>query len=101
MTAKFSKAAQIKIIKNRIKATGSFYGILDMNGMDFNKLYDIINSIQDGTAELMVHPAYVDSKGDVFHKSRQRENEIKLLTNDKIKQLIKKRGIQLENFSRI
>ena len=99
--AKFSKSAKDKILKNGLKTTDAYYGILDMNDLDFDRLSMALASIKDGTSELMVHPAYVDKNGDIFHRLKQREKEIKLLTNNKIKQLIKKRGIKLINFSQI
>ena len=97
----FSKTARTTISKSNLKTTDAFYGILNMHAMDFDKLSTILNSIKNGTNELMVHPAYIDRKGDIFHQSKQREKEIQLLTNNKIKQLIKKRGINLTNFSQI
>ncbi|MBI3035077.1 ChbG/HpnK family deacetylase [Candidatus Woesearchaeota archaeon] len=101
MLAKFSKMAKTKILKNKLRVTNAFYGILNMNDMNFNKLSMILNSIKNGTSELMTHPAYIDKKGDIFHSSRQRESEIKLMTSDKIMKLIKKRRINLVNFAQI
>lgn len=97
--AKFSKAARNKIIKNRLETTNSFYGILDMNNMDFYRMSLILDSIEDGTTELMVHPAYADKRGDIFHRSIQREREIRILTDYKIKKMIGKNGIKLANYS--
>lgn len=99
--SKFSKIAKRKIIKNKIKTTDTFYGMLNLYDMDFDKLSLILKSIKDGTNEFMVHPAFVDKNGDDFHQSKQREIEIKLLTDNKIKQLIKKEKIKLTNFSRL
>ena len=101
MIAKFSKIAKTKMLKSKIKTTDAFYGILNMHDMDSNKLSRILKSIENDTNELMVHPAYVDKKGDTFHQSRQRENEIKLLTNSSIKNLIKQQNIKLINFSQM
>ena len=99
--SKFSKQAIGKIIKNGLKTAGAFYGILDMNGMDFDKLSNIVKSLKNGTSELMVHPAYIDGNEDIFHQSRQRENEIKLLADKKIIRAIKKLKINLTNFSQL
>lgn len=99
--AMFSKHAKIKILKSGLKTTNSFYGILNMGNMDFDKLHMMLKSMHDGTAELMVHPAYIGKRGDAFHQSRQRENEIKLLTNSNVKKLIKKYNIKLTSFSQI
>ena len=94
----FSKTAKIKMIQNKLKTTDAFYGILNMHDMNFDKMSIILKSIKNGINELMVHPAYIDKNGDSFHQSRQREEEIKLLKNNKIKQLIKKQNINLTNF---
>lgn len=99
--SKFSRIAKTKIIKSKIKTTDAFYGMLNLYDMDFDKLSMILKSIKNGTSELMVHPAYVDENGDDFHQSKQREIEIKLLTDNKIKQLIKQNDIRLTNFSKL
>ena len=99
--SKFLKTAKSKMLKNKLKTTNDFFGILDMHDMDAIKLSKILKSIPNGTSELMVHPAYIDRKGDDFHQSRQRENEIKLLTDKKIMKKIKKLKINLTNFSKL
>lgn len=96
--SKFSRIAKTKIIKSKIKTTDAFYGMLNLYDMNFDKLSMILKSIKNGTSELMVHPAYIDKKGDEFHQSKQREIEIKLLTDNKIKQIIKQQNIKLTNF---
>ena len=93
--------AKSKLAKNGLKATDAFYGGLCMKNMNYGKLAMILNSIKYGTSELMVHPAFADKNGDRFHRLKQRETEIKLLTNKKIKQLIEKQNIKLTNFSQI
>jgi len=93
--------AKNKINKNGLKAAGAFYGSLCMKNMDYSKLAVIFNSIKNGTSELMVHPAYIDKEGDIFHQSMQREKEIELLTSNKTKQVIKKNNIKLTNFSKM
>lgn len=99
IASKFSKLAKSKILKNRLKATNAFYGILDMSCMDFERLSRILSSIDDGASELMVHPSYMDKKGSGFHNSGQRETEISLLTSKKTMRTIKKLKIKLTNFS--
>lgn len=101
LISQLSKTARNKINKNQLKATDDFYGILNMHDMDFDKLSNIVKSLKNGTSELMTHPAYIDRNGDVFHQSRQRENEINLLTNKKIIRAIKKLKINLTNFSEL
>ena len=93
--------AKNKINKNGLKAADAFYGGLYMKNMDYGKIAAIFNSIKNGASELMVHPAYIDRRGDVFHQSKQRENEIRLLTDKKMMQSIKKLKINLTNFSQL
>lgn len=96
---KLSKTAESKILKNNLKATDAFYGIDGMHNMNLGKFSEILKSLNEGTSELMVHPAYIDESGDKFHQSVQREKEIKLLTSSNVKQLIAKNKINLTNFS--
>lgn len=98
LIADLSISAKNKIIKNRLKTTDAFYGILNMDNMDFEKLSQIFTSMKDGTSELMVHPAYADKKGDKFHRSKQREKEIGLLKSSNVKELMKKFSINLTSF---
>ena len=60
---------------------------------------NIINSVEEGTSELMCHPGYVD---EAFAKESsynfQRERELKILTDLSTKQAIETNGIQLITF---
>ena len=63
-------------------------------------LLNIINSVGDGTSELMCHPGYVDAdfaKESVYNL--QREKELKILTDPAIKDAIESQGIQLITFA--
>lgn len=101
MIGKLSKRAEGKILKNNLKVTDAFYGIDDMHDMSLGKFSQILQSLEEGTSELMVHPAYADRNGDKFHQSMQREKEIEVLTGSKIKKLIGKNNINLANFSQL
>lgn len=64
------------------------------------ELLRLINSIEDGTTEIMCHPGYVD---DAFAKESvynfQRERELKILTDPSIKEAINANGIKLSTFA--
>ncbi len=63
-------------------------------------LLHIINSVGDGTSEIMCHPGYVEAdfaKESVYNL--QREKELKILTDPTIKQAIDSQGIQLITFA--
>jgi predicted glycoside hydrolase/deacetylase ChbG (UPF0249 family) len=63
-------------------------------------LLSIINSVGEGTSELMCHPGYVEAnfaKESVYNL--QREKELKILTDPTIKDAIEAQGIQLITFA--
>ncbi len=63
------------------------------------KLFD---QVQEGVCEIMCHPGYVD---DAFAKessyNKQRETELKVLTDSSIKQAIQASGIELITFAEL
>jgi chitin disaccharide deacetylase len=63
-------------------------------------LLNIINSVGEGTSEIMCHPGFVDA--DFAKESTynlQREKELKILTDPAIKAAIEAQGIQLITFA--
>jgi len=70
------------------------------DGATQDALLDIINSLGDGTSELMCHPGYVD---EAFAKESsynfQREQELKILIDPTIKQAIQANNIELISFA--
>ena len=64
------------------------------------ELLRLINSVNDGTTEIMCHPGYVD---DAFAKESvynfQRERELKILTDPSVKEAIEGTGIKLSTFA--
>ena len=69
-------------------------------GATHEKLLDILNNVSNGTSEIMCHPGYVD---DAFAKesvyNRQREKELKILTDPSIKAAIQANKIELITFA--
>lgn len=65
-------------------------------------LLTIINNLNDGTSEIMCHPGYVD---DTFGKesvyNRQRERELKILTDPSIKEALQTKDIELITFAEL
>jgi chitin disaccharide deacetylase len=63
-------------------------------------LLNIINQVSEGTSEIMCHPGYVD---DAFANesvyNRQRERELKILTDPAINDAIQANGIELITFA--
>jgi chitin disaccharide deacetylase len=71
-------------------------------GATADGLLNIINNLPDGTSEIMCHPGYVD---DIFVKessyNKQRERELKILTDPSIKEATRSNGIKLITFAEI
>ena len=68
-------------------------------GATREELINIINSLSDGTSEIMCHPGFVD---EAFAKEStynfQRERELKILTDSSIKEVIESQNIELVTF---
>ena len=71
-------------------------------GATIEELKRLINQIDKGTFEIMCHPGYVD---DAFVKessyNKQRERELKILTDPSIKEAIQTRNIELVTFAEL
>ena len=64
------------------------------------QLLNIIDSLGEGTSEIMCHPGYVDAafaKESVYNL--QREKELKIITDPSVKQAIESQGIHLITFA--
>ena len=71
-------------------------------GATYETLLQLLNSINDGTVEIMCHPGYVD---DAFVEessyNKQRERELKILTDPSIKEALDKHNIELITFAEL
>ena len=72
------------------------------DGATYERLLHLINNISDGTSEIMCHPGYVD---DAFVNessyNKQRERELKILTDPSIKEALDKLNIELITFAEL
>lgn len=71
-------------------------------GATQEELIRLINQIDEGTSEIMCHPGYVDDafvKESVYNK--QRERELKILTDPSVKEAIQSNGINLITFAEL
>ncbi len=71
-------------------------------GATHEELLRIISQLDNGDSEIMCHPGYID---DAFVKessySKQRERELKILTDPSIKEAIQSNGINLITFAEL
>ena len=72
------------------------------DGATQENLLDIFGRLENGTAEIMCHPGYVDAaltKESVY--TLQRERELKILIDPAVKQAIQANGIELITFANL
>ena len=93
-----------------LSTTQAYYGILHSNNMNLLTLTAAIKNAKKAaldTVEIALHPAYVKDKRDKIYHSKatawfsslpQREEEARLLTSPKLKQLIQQEKITLSGF---
>jgi chitin disaccharide deacetylase len=71
-------------------------------GATQERLLNILNNLPEGTSEIMCHPGYVD---EAFEQesvyNRQRERELKILTDPAIKESIQVNNIELITFAEL
>jgi len=87
-----------------IKFVDNFYGILYSGKLDQNILAKLFDQIPDGISELMVHPGYVDHELEALardlnnHLLESREQELRVLTDPRVRQKIKELNIELVSY---
>ena len=103
-----AKGLGINILANRLKLglkeksfvfTDAFVGFEQGGHMDEAALFSLLKTLADGVTEMMVHPGYDASV--YYDWGYTWEGELKTLTSDRIKGLIKSMGITLTNFEEI
>lgn len=76
----------------------SFYG--ENNAVSQENLLNIINTLEDGTFEVMCHPGYADQElVENCSYSTPRENELSILTSAEVIDAVQSKGITLIPFS--
>jgi len=84
------------------RRSDAFYADFYDEGATYEELLGIINELNEGASEVMCHPGYVDDafvKESVYNK--QRESELKILTDPSIKEAIRANGIELITFAEV
>jgi len=95
---------QVPALKKEFNPRHPDHFVVDFydEGATHAELLNIINNLGDGTSEIMCHPGYVD---DAFTSesvyNRQRERELKILTDPLIKEAIQAKGIELITFAKL
>jgi len=109
----FFASLSCSLMKQRIKESGTlitdrFYGICNSGCISSLKLKKILNNMDDGVTEIMVHPGFmsqelidIEKKIGSFYINKHREKELNALLDRDLKQIIKNRKISLINFNQL
>ncbi|MDI3478516.1 MAG: hypothetical protein PWQ59_2041 [Thermoanaerobacterium sp.] len=89
-----------KIIKAGLKTVDNFIYTFYDDGVKKENLLSILGSLEEGTTEIMSHPAYVDDElVNISSYHAKREVERKILTDKDVLQFIRDNNILLTNYS--
>jgi predicted glycoside hydrolase/deacetylase ChbG (UPF0249 family) len=78
---------------------GAFFVNFYDQGATRHTLLEIINSLAEGSYEIMSHPGYANGLAAISSYASQRENELDVLTDASVKAAIAARGIELISFA--
>lgn len=95
-----SKTTRKGLTQYSLSTTDHFFGIARINTKQtLPSFLNIIKNIKPGTSEIMCHPGYDDP--EIRNRTpyiKQRAEELKALTDPRLKELIKKEKIELISF---
>ncbi|MCG2720190.1 MAG: ChbG/HpnK family deacetylase [Nanoarchaeota archaeon] len=95
----YSRKAKRNFKKANIKTTEQFYGVLETGKLSIASLKKILKNVK-GTAELMCHPGYFDPNvTDGLRNTR--EKELRAVTNQEIRDFVKKQDIKMISFGEL
>ena len=86
--------------RHGLLTTDRFYGVALTGLLDSDAMRSIIEVLEDGSAELMCHPAKydLDLEQAGTRLKRQRQRELEALTDPLIKRLLEERSIELISY---
>ena len=94
-----------KIRENGIMVADRFYGLCKSGRMTAERLKNILGSLGEGTAEIMVHPGFVRPElADLepvigsYYINKFREAELEALLDDGLMEIVRARDIRLVTF---
>jgi chitin disaccharide deacetylase len=86
--------------ENGLKTPDRFFGVKVTGMLDSSAIRSIMESLGEGTAELMCHPGEYDADLERAHTrlKRERERELEALSDPNLRRLADERGIELINY---
>jgi len=89
--------------KAGIEAADYFCGIAQTGVLSRDGVLDLLETLPEGTTELMCHPGYVDDDliASATRLQGSRETELAILTDTSVRKSVASHGIRLINYSQI
>lgn len=89
--------------KAGIEATDYFCGIAQTGVLSRDGVLDLLETLPEGTTELMCHPGYVDEDlvRSATRLQESRATELRILTDTAVRKSVASHGIRLINYSQI
>jgi len=89
--------------KAGIEAADYFCGIAQTGVLSRDGVLDLLETLPEGTTELMCHPGYVDDDlvASATRLQASREKELAILTDTSVRKSVASHGIRLINYSQI
>ena len=99
----FAAGFRREVAAHGLRTTDGSLGVLVTGVLDLNLFAAIVESIPEGTWELVTHPGYNDAELDqVSTRLRQsRQQELHLLTSPEAKQLLQRAGVELISYRQL
>ena len=73
------------------------FGKTDMSKISVEALVELLRSLKSGITEVSCHPGRIETRPDAIY-NRERETELRTLTDERIKTVIADEGIRLINY---
>jgi predicted glycoside hydrolase/deacetylase ChbG (UPF0249 family) len=73
------------------------FGQTDMSRITVDALLSLLQSLKPGVSEVSCHPGYRRTRPDAVY-NREREEELRTLTDERVKTMIDEEGIRLINY---
>ena len=88
--------------------TDRFYGLCESGRMTVRRLARILERLGEGTAEIMVHPGYMTEElvalertTGSYYINNRRELELGTLLDPELREIVKRRAIELTTYREI
>jgi hopanoid biosynthesis associated protein HpnK len=101
--AQLCRVNAAKLRQADVKTTDAFFGVTQTGFWSRQWLLELIDRLPEGVSELMCHPGYDDDQLKTV-ETRLRESravEFRLLTDPEIIDALRRRGVELINYSRL